>query len=53
VSVAGFLRIGESLPALEKILLDQFADATLRLSCAKSVARISPPRLEKLLGYIG
>ncbi|MEA2065683.1 MAG: HEAT repeat domain-containing protein [Thermotogota bacterium] len=53
VSVAGFLRIGESLPALEKILLDQFADAALRLSCAKSVARISPSRLEELLGYIG
>ncbi|MFO7883040.1 MAG: HEAT repeat domain-containing protein [Kosmotogaceae bacterium] len=52
VSVAGFLRINEALPALEKILLDQFADAGLRLSCAKSVARISPSRLEELLGFV-
>ncbi|MFW6119581.1 MAG: HEAT repeat domain-containing protein [Petrotogales bacterium] len=53
VSVAGFLRIYEALPALEKILLDQYADASLRLSCAKSVARISASRLEELLGFIG
>ncbi|TYB91490.1 MAG: HEAT repeat domain-containing protein [Kosmotoga sp.] len=52
VSVAGFLRMNEALPSLEKILLDQFANASLRLSCAKSVARISPSRLEELMGYV-